>query len=217
MGRSSGPQHDAIMFTTMFSLCSALTVAPNALVPIRARVLSHPSPIASSPSWRRAGLGGPFPEGYSLRIERENLHSKMNVIHSKNTRRAADMASAVATVTACALAGVALSAAQADTAISMMGSTGLFNYDALFTDIVVEGVDVANAAGWALLPVSFFFFAVQTQEALLADEQAEDEVGACLVDEVAGKHICGHASFDSADGMVCIEDYSNGKLRWVCA
>ena len=29
--------------------------------------------------------------------------------------------------------------------------------------------------------------------------------------------LCGEISFDSAeDGMVCIEDYSSGKLRWVC-
>lgn len=155
-------------------------------------------------------MGGPLPEGISPRLESEN--SKPNFLHSEHT---VDLASAVMTVTACALAGGALSIAQADNALSVMASAGLFNYDVLFTDIVVNGVDVANTAGWALLPVALFLFVKQAEGGLVVDEQTDDL--ACLVDDVAGEHICGHASFDSADGMVCIEAYSNGKLRWVCA
>ena len=43
---------------------------------------------------------------------------------------------------------------------------------------------------------------------------AEDEL--CLVTE-AVEHICGSTSFDSSDGYACVEQWSDGKVRWVCA
>lgn len=147
-----------------------------------------------------------MPAGVSILLEDEH--------HTEGSGRMAEVVAAVGGITACALAGATISAAQADDAIAMMGNAGLFNHDVLFTDLVMQGVDVANTytyGGWAVLSVALIMY-LQAQGTLPAvDEPLEDL--ACLVEE----HICGPASFDSGSDMVCIEDYSSGKLRWVCA
>merc|ERR1719345_522077 len=115
----------------------------------------------------------------------------------------------------CALAGVGLAAARSDGALAMLGSTGLFDQDVLFTDLLVQGYDAGNTAGYAVLALSLMIALASPEAWDSAAVLATEEIDACLLDYEADGPICGKASFE--DGLTCIEQYTNGQTRWVCA
>jgi hypothetical protein len=97
---------------------------------------------------------------------------------------------AVVGVSLCALAGYAISTATAPDTVPS---------------------ELAQNAGWLVLPLSLFYL---TMSGAMKAEEAVD--WACVITGDA-EEVCGAASFDSSSDMVCVEDYSSGKLRWVCS
>merc|ERR1712129_442396 len=61
-------------------------------------------------------------------------------------------------------AGAGLAAATSDGALAMLGSTGMFDQDVLFTDLLVQGYDAGNTAGYAVLALSLMI-AIASPEA----------------------------------------------------
>merc|ERR1712083_302490 len=110
-------------------------------------------------------------------------------------------------------AGSALSASQTDQVLSMLGAVDLYNENVLYTDLLVKGIDIANIAGLVVLPLAIAYM-ISLQGRELTENEEEDWV--CVIGEIADE-ICGPMSFDSTDEMTCVEDFSAGKLRWVCS
>ena len=94
-----------------------------------------------------------------------------------------------------------------------LGQSGAFYDQVLFTDTLMRGLDAANMAGLAVLPLAALYLFQATPSAEYDIDAANEDTEACLVDVP----ICGRASFDSTDDMVCVEHFSDGKYRWVCA
>ena len=115
----------------------------------------------------------------------------------------------------CALAGAGLAAATSDGALAMLGSTGMFDQDVLFTDLLVQGYDAGNTAGYAVLALSLMIAIASPEAWDSAAVLATEEIDACLLDYDSDGPICGKATFE--DGLTCIEQYTNGQTRWVCA
>ena len=57
-----------------------------------------------------------------------------------------------------------MAAATSDGALAMLGSTGMFDQDVLFTDLLVQGYDAGNTAGYAVLALSLMI-AIASPEA----------------------------------------------------
>ena len=82
--------------------------------------------------------------------------------------------------------------------------------------------DPMHSAGAAMLTGATLvaLTASQSSPATLAEAVAEVQLQdewLCLLGESSAVGKCGPASFDSTeDGVVCIEDTSDGKLRWHC-
>eukprot|EP00316_Scyphosphaera_apsteinii_P017741 CAMPEP_0119313304 /NCGR_PEP_ID=MMETSP1333-20130426/28651_1 /TAXON_ID=418940 /ORGANISM="Scyphosphaera apsteinii, Strain RCC1455" /LENGTH=193 /DNA_ID=CAMNT_0007318111 /DNA_START=32 /DNA_END=613 /DNA_ORIENTATION=- len=169
------------------------------------------APIAMSELWQQRGFGGPLPEGILVEDQAAAL-LPMNADASVTMTRA-EVVAAVCGIVVCALAGSAVSAGQTDQVIAMLGAADLYNRNVLYTDLLVKGVDMANAAGLVVLPVAIAYAISRTSAA--ADADAEED-WVCVLGEIADE-ICGPASFDSTDAMTCVEDYSTGKFRWVCS
>jgi len=127
-------------------------------------------------------------------------------------------ASAVAAI------GFGASAYSTDFSLSLLGATGMAYEKVLFTDILMRWLDISNVAGCAILPLAVLYLMQASPTKYLAQANAdlaaiEDE--ACLIEwQTDGVEvpICGAVSFDSTDdGMLCVESYSSGSLKWVCA
>lgn len=99
--------------------------------------------------------------------------------------------------------------------VAMSNSFLLPNDLASISVTVVLAFDVVAVASIMLL------VAMQIEEALQSksggDKSIAWEASELCVATSAEEPICGYASFDSSDGYACVEQYVNGKLRWVCA
>eukprot|EP00326_Haptolina_ericina_P024591 CAMPEP_0181181806 /NCGR_PEP_ID=MMETSP1096-20121128/7537_1 /TAXON_ID=156174 ORGANISM="Chrysochromulina ericina, Strain CCMP281" /NCGR_SAMPLE_ID=MMETSP1096 /ASSEMBLY_ACC=CAM_ASM_000453 /LENGTH=167 /DNA_ID=CAMNT_0023270341 /DNA_START=214 /DNA_END=717 /DNA_ORIENTATION=+ len=138
---------------------------------------------------------------------------------SSSSSSAAYTVGALLGVSAAAAASVAVSSMSTDASLSMLGAAGYFNEKVLFTDILMRWFDTANGVGYAVLPLAVLYLmqAAPSEYLSVANADfAELEAEACLI--ALEEPVCGRASFDSTDdGMMCVEDYSSGKLRWACA
>ena len=94
----------------------------------------------------------------------------------------------------------------------MLGASGMYDQDILFTDFLVQGVEVGNAAGYFLLAMALMI-AVAAPE-VWATKIAAEEVDGCLIDDFEGP-VCGPVKM--LEDMVCVEQTRDGKPQWVCA
>jgi len=189
----------------MMLAASAAFVGPNALSTVHR---AHP-PHASG-----LGATGELPRLYRERWANEATSPPQAVGSVVQREAAARLGGALLGASVFAMLGAAVSSAGTDESIRMLGRSGAFNDQVLFTDTLMRGLDAANMAGFAVLPLAALYLFQATPSAELYDIDAADEdTEACLVDVP----ICGRASFDSTDDMVCVEHFSDGKYRWVCA
>jgi len=133
-----------------------------------------------------------------------------------NRDAAARLSGALLGASAFALIGASLSGASTDESIRMLVHTGLMNDQVLFTDTLMRGLDTANIVGLAALPLAAFYVFLVTPSDELSAIEADFDAEACLIADVE-EPICGRASFDSTDDMMCVEHYVDGNFRWVCA
>jgi hypothetical protein len=163
--------------------------------------------------WRQAGLGGPQPQVFSESASSSlTAHTELDAAWMAPTETAAALVGALV----CAVAGYGLSTATADEALARLSHANLFSQDVLYTDLLMKGLDGANAAGIVLLPLAALYL-MKAQGQLLPEEDVED--WACIIDEFSSSaaSLCGPASFDSTeDGLTCIADESGDSIRWVC-
>jgi len=118
---------------------------------------------------------------------------------------------------AMAAIGVSFSTASTDYSLSLLNTAGMFDQSVLFTDKLMDALDTANVAGYAMLPLAVLYMMQATPKVYVEAVQDVLQEEACLIPEEQ-EPICGAMSFDSTeDGMFCIEDYSSGGLKWVCA
>jgi len=149
-----------------------------------------------------------------LRSQENMVAPSMDAMSTQSTAATSVMGALVGAST-CALAGAGLAAATSDGAMAMLGSTGMFDQDVLFTDLLVQGYDAGNTAGYAVLALSLMIALASPEAWDSAAVLATEEIDACLLDYDADGPICGKATFE--DGLTCIEQYTNGQTRWVCA
>jgi hypothetical protein len=144
----------------------------------------------------------------------ETLSSRVSIRDEKVAR----IVGAVLGASVAAAIGFGASTYSTDTSLSMLGAAGLFNEHVLFTDILMRWADRANTAGNFVLPLAVLYLMQAKPSTYLATAEAdlaEIEEEACLI--AMEEPVCGKESFDSTDdGMICVEDYSRGSLRWVC-
>ena len=136
-------------------------------------------------------------------------------LEAQSSDAATSVMGALVGASTCALAGAGLAAATSDGALAMLGSTGMFDQDVLFTDLLVQGYDAGNTAGYAVLALSLMIAIASPEAWDSAAVLATEEIDACLLDYDSDGPICGKATFE--DGLTCIEQYTNGQTRWVCA
>lgn len=144
---------------------------------------------------------------------------------------AVEQAAALASISAAALGGAAISDTLTPSSFDMLASAGLFNEDVLYTDWMMDKIDALSPACWlvaAALVAGNFAAPLMVAKpgspspwrkaSPAAGEATPDpleEAWACVRDEVQG-FVCGATSFDSSedgDGLICID--VDG--RWVCA
>lgn len=160
-------------------------------------------------------LEGELPAMYRARWQEDD--GKRSPMPRVSSNAVAPVVGALVGVSAMAAIGVGASAVGVDKSLMMLANAGLFDQDVLVTDLYMGWLDAANVVGLILLPMVAIYLA--TPDATAEDVAAAvdglfNDVEACLVEA----EICGPVSFDSSeDGMVCVEDYSSGKLRWECA
>ena len=145
-------------------------------------------------------------------IEAEQLGLRPTTRAEKNA--AASVLGALIGASACALAGAGVSEASTDQTLSMLNSAGLFTEDVLFTDLLLQGIDAGNVAGYAVLMLAVTILLVKPDAWAYATHLAAEEVEACLIDDSEGP-ICGPAQM--LEDMVCVEQSNGGDLHWVCA
>jgi hypothetical protein len=91
----------------------------------------------------------------------------------------------------------------------------------IFTDLITDGVAMSNAVFFPALAFAADFIVLTSIVALVvlkADEMLTASAGEqvdelCLVTEP----VCGPVSFDSTDDYMCVEQWVDGKMSWVCA
>jgi hypothetical protein len=195
-------------------MLALITSTTAAFVGSRALVLPARAPAASM----LAPPVGELPRMYRERWAGEPAEP-LAARQAKLDRHAAEVMGALMGVTAMAAVGYGTSSVSVDSSLSMLGAAGMYNEHVLFTDILMRWADSANQAGTAILPLAILYLMqaapsayLETAEADLTDLEEE----ACLI--AFEEPVCGNLSFDSADdGFSCVEAYTNGKLRWVCA
>jgi hypothetical protein len=145
----------------------------------------------------------------------QNVDNQPETKKASITPNQAQMAGALLGASLMTAIGVGVSTVNVDHSLEMLSAAGLFDQSVLFTDSLMSGFDVADRVGLVALPLGAMLLMLKdnTESAVAFREIIEEEAEACLVD----RPICGKASFDSVDGMVCIETYVQGKLRWECA
>jgi len=193
-----------------------LVFVPTAL----AMLVGTPAPTAwqprAPPAVALASSSGELPNMYRERWSGEKETSSV-VAKVRVSKEVGQLTGALVGSSLMAIAGVGASSLQIDQALSQLRAVGLFEQNERIIDILAEFSAAANMAGLILLPlVALYMVRPETtaSEAAEALDAIFVEAEACLVDA----QICGSASFDSVeDGMVCVEDTSGGKLRWVCA
>ena len=102
----------------------------------------------------------------------------------------------------CALAGAGLAAATSDGALAMLGATGMFDQDVLFTDLLVQGYDAGNTAGYAVLALALMIALASPEAWNSAAVLATEEIDACLLDYEADGPICGKGANPPATACV---------------
>jgi hypothetical protein len=92
-----------------------------------------------------------------------------------------------------------------------------------FTDMTSEWVATTNTVFLPALGVAFDFvvltsivalIVLKAQEMLAAAPTNSDEL--CLLTQ-AVEPVCGPTSFDSSEEFACVEQWADGRMRWVCA
>ena len=188
-------------------MLSVITFTPALVLPGLRPAAAPSSSIAMTELWQRRGFGGPMPDGI-LKEDAAVAVPRSAVKNSLSIGRP-EMLAAIFGVAACSTVGYAVSSAQADAALNLLGAADLYNSNVLYTDLLIKGLDAANAAGLLALPLAIAYYATSLRA---AEAEAEAE-WACVVSELA-EEVCGVQSFDSTDAMMCVEG-SDG--RWVCA
>jgi hypothetical protein len=148
-------------------------------------------------------------------VTQPRSQAKMVASNEVQSNAATNVFGALVGASACALAGAGLSAATSDSALSALGSTGLFDQDVLYTDLLVKGYDAGNTFGYAVLALALLIALAAPEAWESAATLAIEEVDACLIDYDEAGPICGKATYQ--DGLTCIEQIANGQTRWVCA
>ena len=105
--------------------------------------------------------------------------------------RPASVVGALVGASTCAFAGAGLSQASTPVALGMLGSTGFYNQEVLFTDYLTQGVDAGNTIGAFVLVVAVFIMLMSPNALENAMDMAIEEVEACLVDYGDAGPICG--------------------------
>ena len=99
-----------------------------------------------------------------------------------------------------------------------------------YTDMITSWAASANSLFLhPMLTLDELVFAtitVLSMQAIAMDQQTTDDVDlplhsfdeelCVLIDELE-EAVCGEPSFDSTEGFACVEQWKDGKLRWVCA
>jgi hypothetical protein len=160
---------------------------------------------------------GDLPSMYRERWRQSDDEGKQFPLSSQS-RKVVEVASALLGASVMACLGAGASSMQADRSIDLLYKAGMFNADVLCTDDFMAWVDRANQwPGLVLVPIVAIVLARPTARAATITDSLESvfaDAEACIVDE----QVCGRVSFDSAEGgMVCVEDWSQGRLRWKCA
>jgi hypothetical protein len=195
-------------------LCSAYVVSTNVVNPSGAAVVRMSSTM--------------LPDMYRSRWAQDDSHLTTTPEKSLETHySAAKYCGALLGASAVAAIGVGASTMSTDYSLSLLGAAGIFNEHVLFTDLLMRWLDAANVAGCATLPLAVLYLMQASPDDFLATANRDakvmaEDAEACLVTwETVGEaveSVCGAVSFDSTDdGMMCVEDYSTGSLKWVCA
>ena len=79
---------------------------------------------------------------------------------------------------------------------------GMFDQDVLFTDLLVQGYDAGNTAGYAVLALAVMIALASPDVSTSAAYLAVEEVEACLV-EFDDEPVCGKGAASPASDSQC--------------